>query len=104
MKTLSLIIVLAITAAANAEWYQFAPQGSVNGQGILRDVVSRSGKPAYFQQKYASDLATQCHEATHAANNCVCSTLGTQGFYVGNGHCCILPEPRIKLSTVAQYV
>ena len=85
-------------------WYNFAPDGAVNGQGLLEDVVSRSGKPAYFKQKYANDIPTMCHEATHLANGAICNSLGRQAFYVGGGRCCILPEPRIQLPTVAQYV
>lgn len=104
MKSLAIIVSL-ICASVHAEcWYDFQPAGAVNDKGILADVVSRSGKPAYFQQKYAHDLATQCHEATHLANTCVCNAAGSQGFYVGGGKCCILPEPRLTLLGVAQFV
>ena len=101
----SIVALLLIAANASADcWYDFQPAGAVNGRGILADVVSRSSKPAYFRQKYAHDLATQCHEATHLANSCVCSAAGYEGFYVGDGKCCILPEPRLTLLGVAQFV
>ncbi len=122
MKRLAILLLLICAANASAEWRAYSPQGSVDGKGILRDVLSRSTKADYFQSKYASDWATCCHETTHDVNARISneagaaasgqiagetmsrSSIGTAAFYVGGGRAMVLFDPKISREQVIQNV
>lgn len=91
-------------------WFTFNPQGAVDNQGLLPDVLSRC-TPQRRQQmirNHSDDLATQCHEASHMVNERIGLEYpqfsDSQAFYVGGGHCAVLMQPRISVSQVAQLV
>ncbi len=106
------VAYLAFGAFANGQeqsafWRHYNPQGSVNGQGILQEVLTRCDAQGR-QNAYEPDLVTYCHEATHQLNGRIRNTLpgNWNAFYVGgdNGLCAILPEPRVTLEQAAQFV
>lgn len=100
----SWVALMAQTAGVcNAEYRAFNPPGSVDGRGILEEVLSRSGKPDYFRQKYSSDLATMCHEATHILNGRASMERGAgcEALYIGDGVVAVFHEPRIRITDVA---
>lgn len=99
------ILLLCLANDGQAEWYKYAPAGAVDGKGILQEMLSRC--PEYgLRQIRQFDKATQCHEATHFVDGEI-SRMYSQdygAFYVGNGKCCILPEPKCTIGQVARFV
>jgi hypothetical protein len=100
---IALALMLLLSSLANAQWGQFSPQGSNDGQGILEDVLSRSANRQYWE-KYGNDYATKCHEATHLLHNRIWNKAGAQAFYVGWGRYMLLPEPRVRYSAIKQFI
>lgn len=100
--------ILAILLLANtawADWYTYTPAGSVDGRGILQEMMSRC--PQYgLRQIRGMDKATQCHEATHFVDGEISREVGQDygAFYVGEGKCYILPPPQVTVGMVARYV
>lgn len=106
-RTLSTIVAfLLLVSAGGAQWHTFSPPGSVDGRGILADVLSRCDAQGR-RNAYEPDRVTYCHELTHQLNSRIRnSTRGNRlnALYVGEGRAMILSEPNIRLQTVAQYV
>lgn len=101
---------------AAIKWLLYKPAGSVDGQGILRDVTSRCDARTR-QEMYSSDSETFAHECTHGLNSIIRNSFWGPGgsskdkdgnyvnaFYVGDGKCVVLREPRLRISQVRQYV
>lgn len=107
VKALAVFAALMFAGEARADWYNFTPPGSVDGKGILQDVLSRCGA-AGRQRGYDPDLVTYCHEATHQLNSRIRNSMRGTGkdnaFYVGAGRCVVFPEPRVTLEIVGRYV
>lgn len=111
IRTYRLFSLLAISwlwcVCARAEWFEYAPAGSVMGQGIYAETKSLC--PAHgWRQVARMDRATQCHEATHFINREICQA-ETDGqmygaFYVGGGKCFIVSEPKVIVAQVARLV
>ena len=103
----SILIALVLCCWASAQWYEYNPPGSVDGQGILQEVVSRCDEQGK-RNGYDRDPVTHCHEATQQLAGRIRNQFGGTGrvnaFYVGGGLCCVLPEPRVTLQMVARYV
>lgn len=91
------------SGVCNAEYRSFNPPGSVDGRGMLEEVLSRCGKPDYFRQKYSNDLATMCHEATHILAGEASKSAGgnREAFYIGDGVVAVFGSPRIRITDVA---
>jgi hypothetical protein len=91
---------------AFGKWHEFNPPGSVNGQGIHKEMMSRC--PEYMlRQIRNTDRPTQCHEATHAVNGEISRIYGHNycAFYVGNGRCYIIADPpNVTVGMVARNV
>jgi len=85
-------------------WYSYRPAGSIDDKGIYEEVLSRCGRRAYFEHKYARDKATCVHEACHGLNNRIWNRVGAQAFYCGKGRYCILREPQLTLPQIGRYV
>lgn len=111
---LALVLIVRALPAAEpripsgaVKWLIYKPAGAVDGQGILRDVTSRC-TPSVRQTMYDADQETYTHEATHGLNSIIRNKMGgtssVNAFYVGNGLCVVLPEPKLRLSWVRQYV
>lgn len=94
---------ICLATQTDAEWFVYTPPGSVNGQGILRDVLSRCDARG-ARTAYDASQTTYCHEATHMLNSRIRQVAGGTGnvnvSYVGGGKYCVLPEPRVTISQV----
>lgn len=100
------LLLCALAVKSFGQWHYYKPAGSVDGQGIHREVMSRC--PQYMLRQIGSfDKATQAHEATHAINGEISqrSSLSYGAFYVGDGKCFIVATaPNVTVGVVAQYV
>lgn len=104
---ISAVVILATLVAcglARGEWFEYSPAGSVNGQGSLREVLSRCAKASYFESKYRGDPVGIIHEAVHEVHAQMDRRMQMQALYLGNGQSIVLPVARIQLATVGQYV
>lgn len=94
-------------SASQGFWKTFNPPESVDGQGILQQVISRCTEQGR-QIAYEPNITTYCHEATHQLNSRIRLSVGgrVNAFFVGcdDGHCAVFREPNVTLATVAQYV
>jgi hypothetical protein len=99
-------LLLLIKTQAFSKWHTYKPSGAVDGQGIYKEMMSRC--PEYMMRQIRSfDKATQAHEATHAVNGDISSSVGQSygAFYTGDGKCFVLsPAPNITVAQVAQYI
>lgn len=93
----TLFVVLLLPGECWSEWYAYSPAGSVDGKGILQEVVSRCS-PQYrpILLRTYSDPVSHAHEGTHEINSQLGKQVGTFGFYVGEGRAFVGREPRIS--------
>lgn len=99
-----LIFLLLFPSIGKAAEFHFNPPGSINGQGLLQEVWSRSGPER--NQVANGDPVLKTHECTHFVNHTIAGWAGTNtfGFYVGNGRAHVFTEPRVSVATVRTYV
>jgi len=86
-------------------WFEYKPRGSQDGQGILREMLSRCPQHGLGQIR-GFDKATQCHEATHFCNGELSRKYGHDycAFYVGGGRCFVVTPPNVTIGQVARIV
>ncbi len=87
-------------------WYTLPAVRNVDATrlgGILADIESRMPPGHGYSD---SDLVTWAHETTHGINSRCRVSLGARVncFYCLNGHLGVFREPRLRKSTVCQYV
>lgn len=102
-----LLLLCFYPPEVKGQLFSYKPTGAVDGQGILREVLSRTPRARELTRH---DPATQCHEGTHFVNseirNYVTKNMGSgyNAFYIGNGVAIVLKEPNTTLQIAAQYV
>lgn len=98
--------VLLVVYCSNCagEWYEYQPAGAVDGEGILKDVTSRTHDPQL--NKFRNDKATWTHEGTHCINADIRNSLGhgKKALYVGAGQAMVLSEPKITFEQFDRHV
>lgn len=112
-----LLILLATTTAAHADWFAiWRPTGgraqldetnaySAIQCDILVDVTTHCDEQGR-KTAYEPDKVTYCHEATHMVNSRIRQAMrpGWAGFYLGSHCIAYLPIPNITLTQAAKYV
>jgi thiol-disulfide isomerase/thioredoxin len=89
-------------------WRQFNPPGSVNGQGMFHDVVSRLDAQGR-QTMQDPDPITYAHEGTHWLHSMIRNQYpggtGTyNAFYVGGGRSIVFREPNCTIQQAVQFI
>jgi hypothetical protein len=107
MRYMAIWMWLLFISPCWSAWFTYNPPGSVDGKGILQEVVSRCDEQGR-RTGHDPDKVTCCHESSHMLSSRIRQTAGGTGkvnaFYVGGGKCFILNEPKVTIGQVAQYV
>lgn len=101
-----MVMWCAMGSCAEPGWFTYQPHGCRDGQGILAEIRSRCDAQG-LRNGYHRDQVTCAHESTHMVNSRIRQWFKRprhNAMYVGGGRCCILPEPRVTLRQVAQFV
>lgn len=91
------------------EWYRpYNPPGSVNGRGIMEDIVSRcTAEDKKKLAKYDKEPETKIHEGSHFVTGRCTNDFGSMYwscFYIGDGLKVELPNPKVNRQKVMSYV
>lgn len=108
MKYVICLLLMLVASTTEARWFKYSPRGSVDNQGIFKDVFSRT-EPEGIRRMYDADRITRLHETLHWLNRQIRDVMGVDDpthtvLYIGKGKCLLLREPKVTLKQVARYV